>query len=45
MKRRMMTDAERAEIAEIERQAKERSDAAAKKLFGSAAGARHPRLS
>ena len=38
---RLMTDAEREEIAEIERRSKTASAEVAKRLFGSAAGAKH----
>jgi hypothetical protein len=43
MERRIMTDAERAEIAEIERAAKARFDTAHIKLFGVPSPAKHLR--
>jgi hypothetical protein len=43
METRMMTDAERKEIAEIERRKKAETEAIAARLFG-AARAKHPNL-
>lgn len=44
MKRRMMTDAEREEIAEIERKAKQQFEEAGERLFGLGFKQRTPRL-
>jgi hypothetical protein len=44
MKTRFMTEAERQEIAAIERRKKAEVEAAAHRLFGSAAGAKHLKL-
>ncbi len=45
MERRIMTDAEREEIAEIERRKKAEFEAAGKELFGTGLTAKHPKLS
>lgn len=45
MKRRLMTDAEREEIAEIERRAKAEFEKRGRKLFGAGFTAKHPKAS
>ncbi len=45
MKRRLMTDAEREEIAEIERRKKAEFEEAGRRLFGAGFTAKYPRQS